>query len=662
MADVPSATEGMAIDVTSGWGAPITFGRKGAEYIPTWQLGQSQDTPSDYEAFARRGYAGSSVVFACIMERATSLADLPITLMRPTANGPETVEHPVTDLLRNPTAEMDGFEFMETLVTHLDVAGNAYIHKRRKSDDPQRRNAYRVKELGLIRPDYVTIVPGRKRAEDVFEVKVAGTVQARLPRADVVHIKTPNPANDFYGLSPLAVIAREVDLDTVMTDFDLSFFKNAGVPMGLLKTKSRHSPDERQQIKSEFRRAFSGIRKWFEILVLNSDEAEYQPLGVAPKEMEQPGMREFAESRVCAVYGVPPIIAGLLVGLIRATYSNYEQAQQSFWSETMSPLAKRISAAFTRELLPEFATAQDRGAYLSFDFSNVKALQEDHTAKLAGVAGLIVTGGFTVNEALAAHRLPTLPSGDFYVRSVAQVTEAPITRGKMLIWDERPKQITEKAPRERLVDRTADDLAKFLEQQANRVVARLPKSIKALDEDDLLPKSEDEALLKVLRPHFLVGLETGWVGASTELGISPAFSLVDPNVIELLQTAGTNITAINDETRSQIAKALEVARGEGLAIREIADMIRNLSGFSPRRAETIARTEMARADNEAAITRYETSGMVDEVDIIDGPECGWSAHDDPDLAHGSRRTLAEFRQQVLSHPNCVRSRSPVIRS
>lgn len=608
------------------------------------------------------------------MERATSLADLPLQLLKPTDDGPEDVPHPVIDLLTNPSADCDGFEFLETLVTHLDIAGNAYIHKKRKTDDPQRRNQFRVKELGLLRPDYVTIVPGRTKADDIFEVAVGGTVKARWPRADIIHVKTPNPSNDFYGLSPLAVIAKEVDLDKVMTDFDLSFFRNAGVPMGLLKTKSRHSPDERREIKNEFRKAFSGVRRWFEILVLNSDEAEYQSLGVPPKDMEQPGMREFAESRVCAVYGVPPIIAGLLVGLTRATYSNYEQAQQSFWSETMSPLSKRIAAAFNRELLPEFATPSDKGSVIAFDFAEVKALREDTVAKLTSVTDMVRTGGFTVNQALAANRLPQIEGGDFYVRQLGQVIDISVPQRS-------PQQVQrpgfnqdveahltipvqskdEKRSRDRLVNRTASDLEKFLDAQANRVVGRLPKTAKVLA-DDLLPKTEDAELLKVLRPHFLVGLEQGWIGASAEIGASPAWSLADPDVIELLKTAGLNITAINEETRLQIAKALEVARGEGLAIRQIADMIRTLGAFSPSRAETIARTEMARADNEAAVQRYEVSGLVDEVDIIDGPTCGWDGHDDDDKAHGTRRTLADFREHVISHPNCVRSRSPVIRS
>lgn len=580
-----------------------------------------------------------------------------------------------------PSAELDGYEFAELMATHLLVTGNAYIEKVRKSDDPLRRaTPYRVKELGLIRPDYVTIRPGSRRADDVFVITVQGAEVKRLKRADVVHIKLANPANDFYGLSPLEVLAREVNLDAQLTEFDLAFFRNAGVPMGLLKTKSRMSPDEIASAKSAFRRSFSGLRRWFEVMVLNADEAEYQPLGGMPKDMEMGTTRELAESRICAVFGIPPIIVGANVGLQHSTYSNYEQAQASFWSETMKPFASMVSSAITRELLPEFATTQDRGGRVEYSFADVQALQEDHSARLASVVAMIGTGAFTVNEALTLHRLPALDAGDFYVRNLTQVIDVAlpqesvqqVTAPGQTLDDVRPaeargrREIAGKASdprrqRERLGERTQRALATFFAEQADRVVSRLPlKGRKALA-DDLIPESEIAELLDVLRPYILQGVEIGWETAAGAIGADPAFPATDPRVLRFLETAGERVVGITEETRLQVVRALEIARAEGLSIGQVSEMLRDLPAFNASRAELVARTELAMADNAGAIERYESSGLVSEVDIIDGPECGWESHDDPDLAAGSRRSLAEWRAHVISHPNCVRSAAPVIR-
>jgi HK97 family phage portal protein len=558
---------------------------------------------------------------------------------------------------------MDGAEFKEMLSTHYDAAGNVYIEKVRKSNDPVRNRVFgNVKELGLIRPDYVEIKPGPTRAKDMFVVKVEGRIVKQLPRRDVIHIKTPNPANDFYGLSAISVIAWEADLDKHLTEFDVSFFRNAGVPMGLLMTKTRQTPDEIQQTKGAFRRAFQGVKKWFEVLVINADEAEYKPMGGMPKDMEMHDTRNFAESRICSVFGVPPIIVGVGVGLERATYANYEQAQQSFWSETMIPFTRTIASALTRELLPEFATTTDRGAFINFDTSNVKALQEDNSERLAIAGQLVGTGGWTVNEALASLRLPTMDTGDFYVRTIAQIVETPadqimgrpmLTQPEMRWLNEPSTKAVKRTDRDRAIAKAQKDLESFFTAQMGRVIGRLPKGRKVI-EDELLPSEEIAFLKSVLAPHQLQGIEIGFDFAAAQLGVDSEFSPTDPDVIRLLKEAAQTVTGITEETRSQIATIMAHGREAGWSVAQYADAIRQSGAFSASRAETIARTELGRADNLGAMERYERGG-VERVEVLDGDfdtECA--------TAHGQIWTLAEARANPLEHPRCVRSFAPVI--
>jgi len=417
------------LDVMQAWGAPVRFSRKSAtEFIPTWQRGQPQPSDVDIANFTREGYT-NSLIYACIREVATSFAELPPQHLRSGKDGfDDVMDSQLVALLVNPNETMDGNEFKSLFATYAQAAGNVYIQKLRRSESRDRNQSFgSVKELGLIRPEYVEIVPGVRRSEDVFQVKVSGVVKANLPRADVIHWKTPNPLNDFYGQSPIATLVKEGNVDIRMTEFDLAFFQNAGVPMGILFTESRPSEDEKREVRSRFRSMFSGFRKWFELLILNAKDAKYQQLGLPIKDLEMPETREFVEARICSVFGVPPIIVGALVGLKQATYANYELAQKSFWSETVHPFADSIASVLTRELLSEFRTTADRGARVSFDFSGVQALQEDNTAKLETAAKLIQTGGFTVNQALDFVRLPVVDAGDFYVRQINQMIETPVT-------------------------------------------------------------------------------------------------------------------------------------------------------------------------------------------------------------------------------------------
>lgn len=401
----------------------MRFGENATEYIPTWQVGMEQQNPGDSRKFAAEGYSKNSLIYSCIREKATSFASLMPVVQR--RDGNVLRDHRAARLLKNPNAYQDGQDFAELAKTQFEAAGNCYIYMAPQTSDSDRRaefGAYSVQELHLLRPDYVTIVPGATRSQDVFVVTIQGQVKARIPRTSMLHIAEPNLVNDFYGLSKIALLTREGDIDLSMSDYELAFFRNAGVPMGILKVKRTTTPEENTEIKSRFRKAMNGIRQWFDVLVLNEDVTDYQQLGIPQNQMEMSATRFHAESRICSVFGVPGVIVGARFAMEGGgTTTTYEDAEHAFWAETMVPDAQRFARAFTKFLLPKFAVQADRDAMITYDFTQVRALQEDRSRKLREVVRMIHTGGFTVNQALEINGLPTQPNGDFYIRNGNQV-------------------------------------------------------------------------------------------------------------------------------------------------------------------------------------------------------------------------------------------------
>lgn len=411
-------------------GRTRTSYKQGAgELIPTWQQGQEQPRPNDLRKFAEEGYAKNSLLYACVREKATAFSSLGAPRV---VSGGRVIESGMAGrlpaLLANPNTYQDGAEFAEELKTHDDAAGNVYIHMIERSGSVARRREFAgfpVQELQLIRPDYVTIEPGATREADVFVVTIEGVVRRRIPRADIIHLKRTNPINDFYGLSPIALITREVSIDLGMSDFELAFFRNAGVPMGILKVKGNYTQAQTDEAKSAFRRAFNGFRKWFDVLVINADESEYQQLAIAQSDMEMSNTRALVESRICMVLGVPPLIVGSHFAIESGGQNSvYEQAQFSFWSETMLPESERIARAFTKYLLPRFATSRVSGenAQVRYDYTQVRVLQEDLSRKLREVVRMINTGGVMVSTAFGIVGLTPPINSDFYVRSGNQAT------------------------------------------------------------------------------------------------------------------------------------------------------------------------------------------------------------------------------------------------
>ena len=179
-------------------------------------------------------------------------------------------------------------------------------------------------------------------------------IEYELPSEDVGHMALPNPENDVYGLSPLHVISKSVNLDMAMTDFAKTYFQNAGVPSGLLKIKRRlTSQAEATRKRSRWRSAFGGTRNMHQVAVLD-DDAEYQQMASAPKDMALTELRDITESRICSVLGVPPILISANVGLQRSTFANYREARFSFHSETLEPLINQMRQFLNYCLTPYF--------------------------------------------------------------------------------------------------------------------------------------------------------------------------------------------------------------------------------------------------------------------------------------------------------------------
>lgn len=74
-------------------------------------------------------------------------------------------------------------------------------------------------------------------------------------------------------------------------------------------------------------------------------------------------------------------------------------------------------------------------------------------------------------------------------------------------------------------------------------------------------------------------------------------------------------------------------------------------------ADTLARTVTANAYNEGTFTQADVDGF-GWMEVFDGGGCGWTSHDDGDLANGTVRSLQDCRDHPLSHPRCARSFSP----
>lgn len=68
--------------------------------------------------------------------------------------------------------------------------------------------------------------------------------------------------------------------------------------------------------------------------------------------------------------------------------------------------------------------------------------------------------------------------------------------------------------------------------------------------------------------------------------------------------------------------------------------------------------QVATAANTGAVNTARDELEVYLLEVIDGDECGWTSHEDPDLANGTVRTVDDCGQYPIAHPGCIREFAP----
>jgi hypothetical protein len=140
------------------------------------------------------------------------------------------------------------------------------------------------------------------------------------------------------------------------------------------------------------------------------------------------------------------------------------------------------------------------------------------------------------------------------------------------------------------------------------------------------------------------------------------YRVTDPDVTALLTEAANQVVRITETTRQEIRDQLVVGQANGFSTWEIANgrpdvEYRGIQGIYMEtwagRPETIARTELQHAQNEASLNRYDAAG-VEQVRIVDGDE--W----DRPCADRDGRVVPITARPQLNHPNCTMILEPIL--
>lgn len=335
----------------------------------------------NYKALSDEGYRKNVVAKRCIDYIASSVADIQINIFEKRRD--LIVEsHPLLDLLDNPNPTQCYEEYMKSLVSYFMLHGNLFseaVSGTTRLKNPQ--------ELWVQRPDRMKVVPGVSGVPSAFVMEANGKrykweVDFITGNSPILHMKTFNPLDDWYGMSFLESAAFSVDQFNQAMIWNVSLLKNSARPSGAFVLEKTSDPNfqgltdnQRAQIRQEINDIYTGSGNSGRPMLLEGGLG-FQEMGLSPKDMDWTESKNSSTRDICMGFGVPPQLVGVTGD---STYANYEQARMAFYDNTAIPIARLITKGLTRWLMPMYEKSEK--LELRIDVDSIEALAPRRKAK-----------------------------------------------------------------------------------------------------------------------------------------------------------------------------------------------------------------------------------------------------------------------------------------
>jgi len=357
-------------------------------------------TPGDLA----RAYSCAVWAYRCIKLRADAVAGVPLMLVE--RDGARIEEHPLLTLLHDVNPHMMNLgDLLRATEAAFNIWGVAYWLKVQAGKGGRRSAGRPVRWLVWLNPQTIEPVADPVRGIVAYRQTAGGRTRELAPE-DVVVFRNFDPLDDLGGLSPLSVALSEINADLNAARFVASFFANDARPAGLLTTEQPLHEAEIERARSWWARLFQGTRNRWKTGIVGGG-LKWQPITYAPTDLALKDLRAEDRRAICAVFGVPPGLAGAWESV---TYATAREQKASFYEDTILPQLEYIAEVLNWSLLPHDRDLAARGARLAWDVDGIAALRETVSEKAERLARLYEAGVIRRNEVRAALGMAALPA------------------------------------------------------------------------------------------------------------------------------------------------------------------------------------------------------------------------------------------------------------
>lgn len=620
-------------------------------------------TERDIRRLAEAGFKNCMTVFACISLLSKGAAGIPWQLFKkPISKGSkkeEIYQHNLLDRIHRPNEHCGQASFVENIAAFYYIAGNSYMLQVGPEGERQP-----PRELHYLYPHLIKIKAGT-RAEPIgsYQYSADPAKPDKYTTDDVLHLKAFHPLNSYYGLSPLEVAARGIDVANMMISANMKLLQNDMRPAGMFKIEGNLDKDQKEDFKADLRENFQSYDNTAMPLVLEGGQ-DWKQLGLTPKDLDWITGDKMNLRKICSVLNV----ASELIGdSENKTYSNVKEARKALYTEAILPFMDFLRDEWNNWLVPKWN--EDR-LYLDYNRGDIEALKEEAAAVFTRMASAHwltinekrVASGFDENPAPEADQI-YLPMMLVPIGASVEPKKGGDNGGakgdkmqsfwqkkenKQRLWAHFVKRVEAK-------ERTLlESLNKYLTTQAKRVKAGIAKfkTISEIDVNKLLNyREETEAYRKQFESqymeHFLLAGQAGFRAAegklldlNEELKQEDAFTITQElmkDFFNLIIDSGAKIT---EATLKKVATLVVKAQAEGLTVEATTQTIfEKLNSLTVTRSRTIARTEMAKVENYGQVEGYKQTEFVERK--------GWLCAFVPDSRDAHQAADAEYADNPI---------------
>jgi HK97 family phage portal protein len=336
--------------------------------------------------------------YACARLLSTNIASLTPHHYRRLKNGgrERNDTSAIARLLREPNPEQTRYKVIEQLVLHAACCGNAYA-------EITFTGGGQPAEIWPIDPRRVTVMrdAGGKKC---YRVTQGSGGDVTLPARQMLHIQGPGWTGD-YGFNMAEMARQALGLAIASEQYASKFFANGAQLGGVVTT------DLTEQGRKNFLTAMNaehqGVgrsHRW----IVAPPGTSFTPIGVNMHDSQMEELRARQVDEICRFHGIAPMLIGAMG---RATWGNFGEAREQFFTQTITPWLVNIES----ELMAKLISPLERGQQL-IAFNVDGFLRGNPAERASHYQTMVQIGAYSINDVLALENRPPIAGGDGHLK------------------------------------------------------------------------------------------------------------------------------------------------------------------------------------------------------------------------------------------------------